>query len=626
MTNWFSNSFSEDIWRTKYAGIFSDLSEYFIQLAREAALSSKEKEHDFTRLLVEKKFSPGGRILAAAGRPDAKVSYMNCTTHAIQKDSLEGINDAVYSVMRASSRGQGIGIDLSKLRPSGAPVNNAALTSTGAISFMELINHAGGIIGQQGRRGALLFSLDVDHPDLWRPNELDIPCPRCADRGNIGCLYCEGKGYFPYDFLNVKKVPGRAENSNISVNVTDAFMQAVKEKRDFDLLFTGNNYLFKRTVPAQKLFAELARAAFKSAEPGVLFTDTTRKFSNSDIFGDEWKVVGVNACTEQLLDHEGVCNLGSMNLAAYVLDPFTADARFDYETFFVDVQTATEFLDNVLTLELQRGYSISAQQSRSIEYLRRIGLGVMGFADSLAMLGLEYSFNERTKAFIQKVFPTLRDAAYLKSASLAAEKGSAFAWAESLSRGDLLDQAFYASLPTVVKDSIKMLGLRNITLTSVAPTGTISNFFGVSSGIEPLFALQYTRRVRMNGKEEFLEITHPGVLQSRAAGRDDSIWQTAYEVSPKDHVLLQAEIQKFIDQSISKTTNLPRTATPTDVETVYSMAYELGLKGIAVYVDGSRDSQILYTSNSCPNCGEQGNIIGADGCKTCTVCGWSLCT
>lgn len=629
MDTWFSDKFSEDIWRKKYAGIHKNVKDYFYALADKASLNNSDLRDKFYSMLINKRFSPGGRILAAIGRPSANVSWMNCTTHAIKADSIEAISEAAYKVMRASSRGQGIGIDLSKLRPADAPVNNSAITSTGSISFMELINHAGGIIGQQGRRAALLFSLDINHPDIFREDGEGIECPKCKGKK---CLYCEGKGIISYDFLHVKKIPGKVENANISVNITDAFMEAVKKDKEWNLVFEGttnhNPFKVERTVKARKLFEELAKSAFKSAEPGVLFVDTTRRMSNSDLFGEQWKVVGVNACTEQLLDQEGVCNLGSINMSAYVENPFTSKAKFDLISFVRDVKTAVIFLDNVLTIEYEGSASISQKQRESIRNLRRIGLGVMGFADTLAMLGLKYSLNKETKKFINTVFEAMRDAAYEQSVSLAQERGCAKAFIElyTSSLDSVLEKGFFKTLPMGIKKNIYVFGLRNVTLLSVAPTGSISNLFGVSSGIEPLFALEYTRRVRMNGGEEFVNYVHPAVIKSREAGLSDNIWDTAYSVSPEDHILIQAEIQKYIDQSISKTTNLPAGSSPKDVEKIYMLAYEKGLKGVSVYVDGSRETQVLYNKDTCPVCPDGGNIIGSDGCKSCTTCGWSLCT
>lgn len=626
---WFTNEFSEQVWLKKYAGKYTDVESFYRDLAKTASLGNDKLAEDFFRLMWEKKFSPGGRILAGNGRNGAKVSWMNCTTHEIEGDTLEEIAHATEIVMRASSRGQGIGINLSKLRPRGAKVNNSAITSTGAISFMELINHAGGIIGQEGRRAALLFNINDTHPDLWIPNDKTHECQRCH---GFGCPKCNKFGYIPYDFINVKRINGKVTNANISVNISDAFIEAVKNDENWELYFetesSGGKEKFSNVVGARDLFRAIASSAFASAEPGVLFVDTTKKFSNSDLFGSEWEVVGVNACTEQLLDQEGVCNLGSMNLGAYVVNPFTEKAYFDYVTFDKDVKQAVEFLDNILDIELRKGNHISEKQRQSIINLRRIGLGVMGYADALAMLGIRYGTSFSSYSVTTVMFSTLRDAAYAKSAELAERKGAAKVF-DGKSQEDLIDiseNGFFATLPAYLRSLLVRHGLRNVSLLSVAPTGSISNLLGVSSGIEPLFALEYVRRYRMNGHDEFINYVHPVVILSRLANVPDNIWRTAYQVSPREHVEVQSIAQLFVDQSISKTTNMPSSATIEDVENVYMLAHELGLKGIAIYVDGSRDIQILHEKEECPVCEDGGKVINQNGCKECLTCGWSVCT
>jgi ribonucleoside-diphosphate reductase alpha chain len=635
-TEYFQTTLAQEIWEKKYKGNYGDPLTYYLDLAERVALGSTALEERFRYLLTDFRFSPGGRILAWAGRPTAKVSLMNCTTHAVEGDSLGDIARTAHVIMLASSHGQGIGIDLSKLRPLGAPVDNAAKTSTGSISFMEWLNHTGGVIGQNGRRAALLFSMRDNHPDLWR-DSVDVPCSTC---GGKGCFRCQGKGGYAYDFLNVKRIPGRVENANISVMITDAFMEAVQKDLPWDLEYAGESggetFHVKRTVQARDLFHALARSAWASAEPGVLFWDTSQRMSNSDIFGDAWAITGCNACSEQVLDQDGVCNLGSMNLARYVVNPFTASAHFDYKAFAWDAQAAVHFLDNVLDIELADNRSITERQRQSVEMLRRVGLGAMGLADALAMMGLRYAANEATTRFVHAVFRTLRDSVYDKSIQLAKQKGACGVWANTTraQRKELVEQGFYATLPKYHKKEIVEHGLRNALLLSIAPTGTISNLYGVASGIEPIFARSYTRKIRVSGYDEVVEVVHPGVQLSRAMGVDDSVWQTAYEVLPRDHVLIQAAVQQYVDAAVSKTVNLPMMASVEDVEAVYMLAWEEGLKGITVYRDASRNEQVLTSldekadgevsdGSTCPECG--GTLIKQDGCEKCPSCGSSKC-
>jgi ribonucleoside-diphosphate reductase alpha chain len=630
MENYFVDQFSQDIFDTKYKGNTGNVHGFYQGLAHMVALGSRSLEQKFFDLMWNKRFSPGGRILAYAGRKDAKMSLMNCTTHKISEDSLEAISDAAYTIMRTSSRGQGIGIDLSNLRPRGAPVDNAARTSTGAISFMEMLNTVGGTIGQEGRRAAMLFSLSVDHPDLYIPGSRDAVCPKCAGKG---CQYCEMTGYLAYDFLHVKKIPGKVENANISVRVSDEFMNAVEKDLTWTLFYEGKTgvteFATQHVVSARGLFGALSRSAYYSAEPGILYWDTSRKMSNSDLFGDRWGITGVNACSEEVLEQDGLCNLGSMNLAAYVENPFTSEAAFNFVQFERDIYTAIEFLDNVITIEIDNANFANVGQLESLINLRRTGLGVMGTADMLAMMGLAYGGSTETINMLRKVFSVLRDTAYQASIWLAKNKGPAYAWihAEDYHQ-EIISDGFFATLPDGIQTDILNYGIRNITLLSLAPTGTISNLLGVSSGIEPLFAHEFVRRVRMSGQDELINYVHPGVQMSRWMGISDRLWPTAYEVSPEEHVLVQAVVQQYIDASIAKTVNLPKSASIEDVENVYKLGWKLGLKGMSVYVDGSRTDQVLYTTEKdeekCPSCG--GEINHHDGCVDCPTCGWGKCS
>lgn len=629
MDPWFTDIFSQDIFKTKYQGDSLDVRDFYRRLAGLVSLGDQQLATRFFRLMWEKRFSPGGRILAFGGRPDANISLMNCTTHQVEGDSLEDINLAAYTIMRASSRGQGIDIDISKLRPAGTPVNNAARTSTGAISFMEMLNSIGGAIGQEGRRGALLFSIADDHPDLYRPEDRSAVCPKC---GGAGCNQCVG-GYLPYDFLHVKRIPGKVESANISVRVSDRFMQAVKDGHIWTLLFEGKTggqpFEHFLRVRAAYLFRELARCAHASAEPGLLYWDTSKKMSNSNLFGEQWSITGVNACSEQVLDQDGVCNLGSINLAAYVDSPFSDDAWFDADRFVEDVRLAVHFLDNVVSLELDKGVHTNGRQRASLVHLRRLGLGVMGLADALAMLCLPYSSSADTTSFLHKLFQMMRDTAYQASIDLARMKGPAEIWNTADDyHGSVVNGGFFQMLPQHLRQDILRYGTRNITVLSFAPTGTISNLLGVSSGIEPLFAHEYVRRTRIHGYDELVNYTHPGVCLSRSMSLPDSIWPTAYDVSVDSHLLVQSIVQFYNDSAVSKTLNFPASATVEDIEKAYMMGWQQGLKGMSVYRDGSRDIQILYKkeehSGGCEACGEE--LVHKEGCVECPTCGWGKCT
>lgn len=632
--SWFTDPFAENIFRKKYSSDL-DVDDYYKQLAELVAkASSLQLYPHFFHILYNKKFSPGGRILAFGGRPSAKLSLMNCTTHKIMSDDLESISTAAYRIMRAGSRGQGIGVDLSYLRPRGSPVNNAAAESTGSISFMELLNNVGGTIGQLSRRSALLFSLSVDHPDLYRVGIPDgaMTCPKCHGGGCKNCV----NGVIPYDFLHVKRFPGKVENANISVRITDSFMRAVQDNLPWYLTYKGKSsdkeFNFEREVPAVELFRALARSAWASAEPGILYWDTSHRMSNSDLFGDRWTIRGVNACSEEILDQDGVCNLGSINLAAFVVDPFTPNATINYLDLEKTTRLAIIFLDAVITMEIENGNYISSAQLQSLQFIRRLGLGVMGLADMLAMLGLPYANDERTITTIRKVMQVIRDTAYNTSVHLAQKEGKADVWNTVDDYAGIVNGGFFQTLPDPIKEKIVEHGTRNITLLSVAPTGTISNLLGVSSGIEPIFSHEYTRLTRINGKDELVQYVHPGVKLARRMGLPDSVYPTAHEIPIADHLAIQAVVQEYVDASISKTLNFPNTATVDDVERAYMDGYKLGLKGMSVYVDGSRDIQILYQKDGntdlgkdvCDNCGSE--MIHESGCTTCPACGLSVCS
>lgn len=363
MDSFFNDSFSEDIWRTKYAGKFETPLEYYTHLADMVSLGNKETAKKFFNIMWNKRFSPGGRILAFAGRPDSNMSLVNCTTHSIEEDSLESINEAAYSLMRASSRGQGIGLDISKLRPKESPVNNAARTSTGAISFMEMLNAVGGTIGQEGRRAALLFSISDSHPDLYRPDDKSIQCQRCGGKGCKNCV----NGFIPYDFIHVKRIPGKVENANISVKISDALMRAVQVDHMWELGHSGRsgNKVFdvSRLVPAQELFGAIARSAHTSAEPGVLYWDTARRLSNSDRFGEEWGVVGLNACVvgDTLISTEvglmTIEELSKMENPPRILTLNESTGEFEYDEV-AWVRMTRENAD-VITLELEDGKELT---------------------------------------------------------------------------------------------------------------------------------------------------------------------------------------------------------------------------------------------------------------------------
>lgn len=528
----------------------------------------KEWEEKFYWLLENYRFVPGGRILFGAGQP-RKSTLLNCYFFKIREDSIEGIFDFCKEAARTYSFGGGVGTDISVLRPKGSPVNNAAIYSSGSVSFMELLSTTTGTIGQAGRRGALMITLRVDHPDI-------------------------------FDFINVKRDLTKVNYANISVKITDEFMKAVENDEEFTLKFKNERVEFYRRVKARDIWKQLVRSAWASAEPGVLFWDTIKKESTTEYNGME--VEGVNPCSEQTLENYGNCCLGSVNLSAFVKEPFTESASIDWEALTTACQYAVRFLDNVLDYNADR-HPLPQQRKASL-WSRRIGVGITGLGDMLIKLGLKYD-EDATIEFVGNLFERIKNVIYDYSTELAKEKGSfpAFDAEKHLS------QPFIQRLDEKVKEKIRKFGLRNAALTTIPPVGSGSILAGCTSGIEPVFALSYIRRSKSLSEGEF-KVFHPLVRQYMDMYKisDEkqlpSYFVTAHQIKPEMRVKMQAAIQKHIDTAISSTVNLPEDITPEEVEKIYMLAWKLGCKGITVYREGSREG-ILETERAAKKKAEQ---------------------
>jgi len=582
----------------------------------------REWEEKFYWLLEDFRFVPGGRVMFGAGNP-RKVTLINCYYLPIREDSIEGIFGAAGEMARTYSYGGGVGVDVSILRPKGSPVHNSALTSTGSTSFMELYSLVTGTIGQAGRRGALMITMRVEHPDIL-------------------------------DFIRIKDDPERRNirYANISVKVTDQFMRAVQEDADWELWYpdlmypddierdlgvrtveealaalrrmqaerpgegilaeidpvyqspfdhptryqywTTTGELRRRTVyrtmKARELFDELVRRAWSSAEPGVIFWSTVKRESPSE-YDPKLAVQGTNPCSEQPLEPYGACNLGNINLASAVRDPFTEGASIDWGTLERIVRYAVRFLDDVL--DYNRDKHPLREQSEHSMYGRRVGLGVTGLADMLAMLRVRYDSEEALK-IVDQLFSKIKEWAYDESSNIAAEKGPfpAFNADKHLAR------PFVSRLPEGLRAKIAAQGLRNVALLTVPPVGSGSILAGVSSGIEPIFAISYKRRSESLSKKEY-KVYHPTVkmYMDRFNVADErsipDYFVTAHEIDPEFRVRMQATIQKHVDSAISSTVNLPREISPEEVARIYRLAWETGCKGITVYREGSREDVLV---------------------------------
>jgi ribonucleoside-diphosphate reductase alpha chain len=518
----------------------------------------KEWAAKFYWLLQDYRFVPGGRILFGAGQM-RKSTLLNCYFFKIREDSIEAIFDWCKEAARTYSFGGGVGTDISVLRPKGAPVNNSAIYSSGSVSFMELLSTTTGTIGQAGRRGALMITIRVDHPDVQ-------------------------------DFITLKKDLRKVNYANISVKITDDFMSAVESDGDFVLHFKNDMVEVTRTVRAREVWKSLIKGAWQSAEPGVLFWDTIKRDSTTEYNGME--VQGVNPCSEQTLESYGCCCLGSVNLSAFVKEPFTEKASIDWDSLTRATQYGVRFLDNVLDYNAER-HPLKQQKDASL-WSRRIGVGITGLGDMLIKLGLKYD-EDSTIGFVDHLFERIKNLIYDYSTDLAKEKGSFPAF----DADKHLAQPFVSRLDGKVKEKIRSQGIRNAAITTIPPVGSGSILAGTSSGVEPVFALYYTRRSKSLSEGEF-KVYHPLVkeyLSATGAKSEQALpnyFVTSHQIKPEMRVKMQATIQKHIDTAISSTVNLPEEITPEEVEKIYLLAWRMGCKGITVYREGSREG-ILET-------------------------------
>jgi len=525
----------------------------------EKAALKKKWERNFHWLLSDFRFIPGGRIMFGAGQPRKGVSLLNCYVIPIKDDSIEAIFDWCREAARTYSYGGGTGVDISILRPRGAPVNNSAIYSTGSVSFMELFSTTTGTIGQAGRRGALMITIRVDHPDVL-------------------------------EFIDSKKNLSKINYANISVRLSEKFMKAVAGDKDF-LLWYENKVIgrIEKKVKAKEIWDRLISAAYASAEPGVIFWDTIKRESTTEYNGME--VVTTNPCSEIPLEPYGCCCLGNINLARFVKNRFSDKSEVDWINLEKALRYGTRFLDNVLDYNKDR-HALKAQSLASMKS-RRIGVGFTGFADMLLELGLKYDSPQALK-FTDRLFNRIKHIVYDASVELAQEKGN-FPVFDAQKH---FQSPFIKRLNKSLQVRIRKFGLRNAALLTVPPVGSGSALAGVSSGIEPVFSLSYTRRSESLSKKEF-KVFHPLVREYmklfKIKSEDElpEIFITAHQIKPEKRVQIQAAIQKHIDHSISSTVNLPQKITKDKVEEIYFLAWKLGCKGITVYREGSREGILV---------------------------------
>jgi ribonucleoside-diphosphate reductase alpha chain len=559
----FDNPLAQEIWASKYrfrssedrgdAAIEESWDRVAAAVAQAEALGDRKTwRQRFRDALDGHRFLPAGRILAGAGTGRA-VTLFNCFVMGRVPDDLGGIFDHVREAALTMQQGGGVGMDFSTIRPAGAAVQGVGAEASGPLSFMDVWDAMCRTIMSAGqRRGAMMGCLRIDHPDIEA-------------------------------FIDAKRDPARFRNFNLSVLVTDAFMRALADDADWPLTFGGAAV---RSVRASELWRRLMQAAYDAAEPGVIFVDRVNAQNN---LAHCETIVASNPCGEQMLPPYGACLLGSINLARLVPTPFGADAALDDAALSDLTRTAVRMLDNVIDLSR---YPLAAQEAEA-KAKRRIGLGVTGLADALLFCGAPYG-SDRAVALTRRWLGAIKREAYRASAELAAEKGPF-----PLYDPAMLARPNLAGLDAETRELIDRHGLRNGCLTSIAPTGTTSLLAGnVSSGVEPVFAYAYKRKVLQpdgSPREEAVEdyaLTVWKRLKGDAPPPED-LFVSAQTLSPADHIRMQAAAQAEVDSSISKTINCPADIAFDDFADVYRHAYACGCKGLTTYRPNAITGSVL---------------------------------
>ncbi len=544
----------------------------------------------FRELMEDWKYVPGGRIFTGAGTGQ-NLTYYNCYVIPSPKDSRHGIFETLGQMAEIMSRGGGVGINVSSLRPRYAYVKGVNGRSSGSVSWASLYSFVTGLIEQGGsRRGALMLILNVWHPDV-------------------------------VDFINSKKEAGKITNANISVGITDDFMAAVKADKEWDLVFPdssdsmyekewdgnlakwknlGGKIIKHKTVKAREIWNNIIESAWSSAEPGMYFIDRANYFSNSYYFAP---LPSTNPCGEQPLPAWGVCNLGHVNLAKHINEDKT---DVDWNKLKTTVQYAVRFQDNVVD---STPYFFKENFDQQMSE-RRVGMGTIGLADMMINLGVRYGSPESTK-FIDKIYQFIAITAYETSIELAREKG-AFGRFDA---DKFLESGFMKGMPEYIRAQVKQYGIRNVTILTQAPTGTVGTMVGTSTGIEPYYSWTYFRKSRLGVHQEHIKLAKDWMDKNPGKELPD-YFVTAMELSPEEHVRVQAAVQRWTDSAISKTCNAPHDYTIEQTKQLYELMYDLGCKGGTIYRDGSRDEQILATDTKNLGKDVQEQLEGKEKTKT----------
>ena len=553
------NTLGIDIWNRKYRKGEETFDQWLDRVSN--------NNSDVRQAIIDKKFIPGGRILSNRGIKNTRVTYSNCYVVTPPEDSLESIYESRTKLARTYSYGGGCGIDISNLAPAGAKVHNQAEKTSGAVSFMEGYSMTTEEIGQNGRRGALMISLDCHHPDLM-------------------------------DFIDIKTKEGKVTKANISVRVTDDFMRAVENDEDWVMSFTRKETgdTITKVEKARVIFDKLCENNWNWAEPGILFWDNICNY-NLLSNNKDFKYAGTNPCAEEPLPAGGSCLLSSINLSAFVNE----DGKFDFDDFYRVVDIGVNYLNEVL----EEGLMLHPLQEQrdSVAKWRQIGLGVMGVADMLIKMHLRYDSDEAIE-HCRDVSMGMANHAMYVSARIASHEGMYPGCTANIESTPF----FKANADTLTRNVVERYGMANSQLLTIAPTGTISTMLGISGGIEPIFAKSYRRKTEsLHGGTQYYDVLTPiykDYAEKHGLTVNDKFpewFVDSSEINYNKRIEMQSAWQKGIDASISSTVNLPNSATIEDVKNIYLNAWKCGLKGITVYRAGCKREGVLVSEATTEN-------------------------
>lgn len=588
----FKQKLSQDIWDQKYRFkkhdgeiIDQTVEDTWKRIAKELA-SSEEKEirhfweNKFYRALEDFKFIPAGRIISGAGT-GRRVTLSNCFTMGTIPDSMDGIFDHLKEAALTMQQGGGIGYDFSTIRPQGCHVKGVDSDASGPLTFMDVWDSMCKTVMSAGsRRGAMMATMRCDHPDIEK-------------------------------FIEAKRDASRLRMFNVSVLITDDFMKAVKSDSDWDLVWDGKTH---KTIKASVLWDKIMMSTYNYAEPGVIFIDRVNEMHNINYLET---IATTNPCGEKPMGPYASCLLGSVNLTAFVENPFTDECSFDYDSLRNVVRTAVRMMDNVIE---SSNFPLVKQKRKAVED-RQLGLGVTGLADTIAMLTETYG-SEESVEITESIMSVILNESYTTSAKIASKKGTFKTYSKSKFMKSKFVNSGYLDQSTL--ETMDRCGMRNALVVSIAPTGTISMYANnVSSGIEPIFATAYDRKIlNPDGSHRTDSVVDYAVKLYREMYPDDSslpdYFVTAQTITPEDHIVMQAAVQKYVDSSISKTTNCPEDISFEDFKNVYMLAYDMGCKGCTTYRPNDVTGSILTaTEDDMPYEGGSCTYDPETGTRTC---------